>query len=534
MSGKRSSYLQVTDEAQNVVEHFEQVQNRIEDLIKHAKSLIVVLKKRVQVDKEHVKAVQKLSQTLHEDSQLRQLTFAGSLDGQWSSVKEHIRDEAMHVSRVATTLEQSALQPLQVFLLADLEKRFRGVVNDGRRVIKEHTATRAALQRARDKYHLSAAEWEGTMLALYREQGDSWNPAPGNKLYEKEAALTRRRDEARLEYEGAVGEMNAVQNECFTGQLPRIIDSLTNVAENMAAVVHNALKSFSEMQRLLVKGEGSKSGLPLDRFDAALYCRSEILASVVTSDIPPPSEYYFEEFPFQDQTLMIQTRKVQYQCMSKLSASELASRAHQFLANGDKRRSSGTASKPSRGAGPGVKGINHTLVSVCLQYLSQPRALKEEGLFRVSGDSAVIRSLYSEFMSGRASKEFLLGAVMEQMDPNNISGLLKLHLRENPFLSADSLSAVEQILSTSDKAEVVPAVVSALRSDELSLVTDIASLLARLVEDKWRSSNKMAAHTLGIACGLSLFPQLEPAKATLLTERLISQQPLLLQSHTVL
>ena len=84
------------------------------------------------------------------------------------------------------------------------------------------------------------------------------------------------------------------------------------------------------------------------------------------------------------------------------------------------------------------------------------------------------------------------------------------------------------------QAEVVPAVVSALRSDELSLVTDIASLLARLVEDKWRSSNKMAAHTLGIACGLSLFPQLEPAKATLLTERLISQQPLLLQSHTVL
>ena len=55
-----------------------------------------------------------------------------------------------------------------------------------------------------------------------------------------------------------MGEMNAVQNECFTGQLPRIIDSLTNVAENMAAVVHNALKSFSEMQRLLVKGEGSK------------------------------------------------------------------------------------------------------------------------------------------------------------------------------------------------------------------------------------------------------------------------------------
>ena len=42
-------------------------------------------------------------------------------------------------------------------------------------------------------------------------------------------------------------------------------------------------------------------------------------------------------FQTQDETLMIQTRKVQYQCMSKLSPHELASRAHQFLAEGEKR-----------------------------------------------------------------------------------------------------------------------------------------------------------------------------------------------------
>ena len=37
---------------------------------------------------------------------------------------------------------------------------------------------------------------------------------------------------------------------------------------------------------------------------------------------------------------MIQTRKVQYQCMSKLSPRELASRAHQFLAESEKRSAS--------------------------------------------------------------------------------------------------------------------------------------------------------------------------------------------------
>ena len=35
---------------------------------------------------------------------------------------------------------------------------------------------------------------------------------------------------------------------------------------------------------------------------------------------------------------MIQARKIQYMCMSKLSPQELASRAHQFLADGDKKK----------------------------------------------------------------------------------------------------------------------------------------------------------------------------------------------------
>ena len=37
----------------------------------------------------------------------------------------------------------------------------------------------------------------------------------------------------------------------------------------------------------------------------------------------------------------------------------------------------------------------------------RPVALKEEGLFRVSGDSAVMKSLHADFMSGRATGEFL-------------------------------------------------------------------------------------------------------------------------------
>ncbi len=44
---------------------------------------------------------------------------------------------------------------------------------------------------------------------------------------------------------------------------------------------------------------------------------------------------------------MVQARKVQYQCMSKLSAKELANRGHQFLANGDKRKTLGVSAAAS-------------------------------------------------------------------------------------------------------------------------------------------------------------------------------------------
>lgn len=60
---------------------------------------------------------------------------------------------------------------------------------------------------------------------------------------------------------------------------------------------------------------------------------------------------------FQDETLMIHARKIQYMCMSKLSPQELASRAHQFLAEGDKKKQH-SSSKALSSAQEGAIYIN--------------------------------------------------------------------------------------------------------------------------------------------------------------------------------
>lgn len=75
------------------------------------------------------------------------------LESHWVNVKERLAAEAMHVSRMASTLEHQSLQPLQVFLFIDLEKRFQSAVQDGRKIIKEYTNARAILQKTQEKYH---------------------------------------------------------------------------------------------------------------------------------------------------------------------------------------------------------------------------------------------------------------------------------------------------------------------------------------------------------------------------------------------
>lgn len=68
-------------------------------------------------------------------------------------MKDQLTAEAMHTSRVASTLEQQALQPLQVYMLADLDKRFHGLAQEGRRMIKEYVSARNTLLKTRDKYY---------------------------------------------------------------------------------------------------------------------------------------------------------------------------------------------------------------------------------------------------------------------------------------------------------------------------------------------------------------------------------------------
>ena len=43
--------------------------------------------------------------------------------------------------------------------------------------------------------HSCSADWETSLMTLYKEFGDNWSLQPGNKLYEREALMSKKAQE---------------------------------------------------------------------------------------------------------------------------------------------------------------------------------------------------------------------------------------------------------------------------------------------------------------------------------------------------
>jgi hypothetical protein len=498
---------------------------------------VTLLKKRVQLQKDHMKAMQKLAQSVHDDQQLRQVKFDGELATEWSSLCDGLLTEALFLSNVSSTLESQALQPLTMHLLNDLDKRFKAAIQEGRKAVREFQNAKTAAQKAKEKYFSATGDWEACLLALFAEGGDSWAPGPGNKLYEREQLTSRKSQELRTEYELALEKANIMQTELHSEIMPEVLLTLNTLALNMVSVVHNALQIFESMQQQLLGPEHARDQSPLgsDELNVSEYTHRILFGGRTAESFSPPFPLQCQDYNFKDEALLLTTRKVQYRCMSQLSPAELITRGQQFINQMEPKKDPGSRNNSTVGVGsPSNSGINRYLVLVCVEYLQQPVALREEGLFRVPGDSSLMKALHRDFQSHTVGKEHLRASVMEQKDPNTVSGLLKLHLRENGLLSQQSLDQLLPHVGSRDHEMLAETVVEMLPPDELQPLLEVVSLMATIVMEPWAQNNKMNPRTLGIACGLSIFPTLDPGTATSLLETLIKKNKVLQESQTIL
>lgn len=132
----------------------------------------------------------------------------------------------------------------------------------------------------------------------------------------------------------------------------------------------------------------------------------------------------------------------------------------------------------------------------CVQYLASVKAEMEEGIYRMSGSSAVIKALKDRF-----NAEGDVDLTTEYLDPHAVAGLLKTYFRELPvhIFTAElnpKFVRANDIESERDKVKEITRLVSLLPVANYSALRFLAAHLVNIV--KQEATNKMSIRNMGI------------------------------------
>ncbi|EPQ31578.1 uncharacterized protein PFL1_00911 [Pseudozyma flocculosa PF-1] len=139
-----------------------------------------------------------------------------------------------------------------------------------------------------------------------------------------------------------------------------------------------------------------------------------------------------------------------------------------------------------------------SVVYRCIEYLEKTNAAMEEGIYRLSGSSAVIKTLKDRF-NAEGDVDLLAGE--QYYDPHAIAGLLKTFLRELPTsvltreLHLDFMR-LNEIEDRTEKLNELGHLVSMLPLANYSLLRTLCSHLIKIIEHA--DVNKMTMRNVGI------------------------------------
>ncbi|KAJ3205066.1 hypothetical protein HK099_000927 [Clydaea vesicula] len=139
-----------------------------------------------------------------------------------------------------------------------------------------------------------------------------------------------------------------------------------------------------------------------------------------------------------------------------------------------------------------------SIVYRCIEYLDAKDAIKEEGIFRLSGSSVEIQKLKERF-NNEGDVDLVNNG--EFYDVHAIAGLLKLWFRElaSPVLTSEKQKDFVQLLEIGDRNEKIKALKKLCSQLPRSNYTLIRSLVGHLIKVVQNSAiNKMTVKNVGI------------------------------------
>ncbi|KAI6654338.1 Rho-type GTPase-activating protein 2-like [Oopsacas minuta] len=160
-----------------------------------------------------------------------------------------------------------------------------------------------------------------------------------------------------------------------------------------------------------------------------------------------------------------------------------------------------------------IIGLNTVLVAECVAYLKKSISLREEGIFRIPGDLNQVKLYHKQFDYSMKPD------LNEELDPNNISTLLKQHIKENCGLlpkreACDMYTAVRQ-----KNIEEISSVIERIAPEQQFIMKEVLYLFKEVSEHE--KENKMCTGAIATSCGLSIFPSVNAGNANLMLKILI-------------
>eukprot|EP00118_Oscarella_pearsei_P008210 m.41489 g.41489 ORF g.41489 m.41489 type:complete len:519 (+) comp33188_c0_seq2:272-1828(+) len=158
------------------------------------------------------------------------------------------------------------------------------------------------------------------------------------------------------------------------------------------------------------------------------------------------------------------------------------------------------------------------LVAQCLGYLNKPHILKEEGLFRISGNVSQINQLSAAFIAGQDVD------LSEVRDPNTVAGLLKQHFRNSrkPLVALGPPQKAIMVAVRQNDAKGVKAVLSDMPIEKFASLQIMIEILTKVAEHS--EENRMNSSNLGLSCGMSLFKNMSATTSADLVRYLIDNR----------
>ncbi|KAI8332784.1 Rho GTPase activation protein [Blakeslea trispora] len=388
------------------------------------KDAIMFLEKRAAIEKEYGKQLIKLSQSMHEAHE-KAHTKKSSYGNVWTQfLKVH---ETIGEQRVKFSGDISEVADDLQIVYKDTEKNRKAAKEQGNRHDKNRLDSEIVLEKSKIKYEALSEEWEKAILAkntteteyIPKKSGlfkSNKTPAQLQKLIDDSCAKA---NQAHTVYKNQLNTTNITRQGYFKTQLPSDITHLKSVSDECCGATRYQLARYSYLFEVAVTADGNA----LDN-DQGTGLRSlcerinhdQDMANVVNeygADAPrlKKADIPYREFPMSQVALnILRPNPVFSVDLTKLMQRD-GNEVPLFLTK-------------------------------CVEAI-ESSALKNEGLYRVSGTGSHIQKLKNSFDRGKSRVVIVmhcfshcaavdLSTDESTADINNVTSLLKLWFRELP------------------------------------------------------------------------------------------------------